>query len=394
MNFALKKFVRKKVIRNKLKIIIIGPAAPLRGGISSFNMRLAEEFQKFGHDVSIYSYYVQYPSFLFPGKTQFMDTPPPENLKIISSISSINPISWIKTARAINLENPDIILARFWIPFLAPTIGSILRLIKNKAKLTKIGLVDNIVPHEKRFGDRFLAKYYTANCDAFLVMSATVETELKSFTKKPIVNTPHPLYDNYGEKVSRETATTFLNLDTNFNYILFFGFIRKYKGLDILLEALTDERIRKLNLKLIVAGEFYEDEKPYTDFIEQKNLTQTVILHNKYISDEDVKYYFSAAQCVVQPYRNATQSGITQMAYHFGVPMIVTNVGGLAEIVPDGKTGFVTRANAVEIADAIIKINTPHSLPDFETALEIQREKFSWKKIVQTIIKLKKNTTS
>lgn len=376
-----------------MKIIIIGPAAPLRGGISTFNMRLAEEFQKLNHEVLIYSYYVQYPNFLFPGKTQFTDTPPPNNLKIIPSISSVNPISWLKTARAINQENADIILARFWIPFLAPTIGSILRLVKNKKNLTKIGLVDNIIPHEKRLGDRPLTQYYTSSCDAFIVMSATVEEELKSFTKKPIVNTPHPLYDNYGESVSRETALAFLNLDTHYNYLLFFGFIRKYKGLDILLEALTDERIRKLSLKLIVAGEFYEDEKPYTDFIEQNNLTQTVSIHNKYIKDEDVKYYFSAAQCVVQPYRNATQSGITQMAYHFGVPMIVTNVGGLAEIVPDGKTGFVTNANATDIADAIVKINAPQSLPNFQTALAEQREKFSWKKIVQTIINLKKNTT-
>lgn len=376
-----------------MKIIIIGPAAPLRGGIATFNMRLAEEFQTLGHEVLIYSYYLQYPSFLFPGKTQFTDTPPPENLKIIPSISSINPISWIKTARAINSENADIILARFWIPFLAPAIGSILRLIKNKKTLTKIGLVDNIVPHEKRMGDRLLAQYYTAHCDAFIVMSATVEAELKSFTKKTIVNTPHPLYDNYGARVSREKAATFLNLDTHYNYLLFFGFIRKYKGLDILLEALTDERVRKKDLKLIVAGEFYEDEKLYTDFIAQHNLSQTVILHNKYISDEDVKYYFSFAQCVVQPYRNATQSGITQMAYHFGVPMVVTNVGGLAEIVPDGKTGFVTNANAKDIAGAILKINTPQSLPDFKSDLEIQREKFSWKKIVQTIINLNKNTT-
>ncbi len=376
-----------------MKIVIVGPAAPLRGGISSFNMRLADEFQKYGHEVTIYSYYVQYPNFLFPGKTQFTDTPPPKGLKINSSISSVNPFSWIKTARAIDAENPDIILARFWIPFLAPTIGSILKMVKDKKTLTKIGLVDNIVPHEKRFGDRLLAKYYTASCDAFLVMSNTVEGELKTFTQKPIVNTPHPLYDNYGDKVSREKALTFLNLDSQCKYLLFFGFIRKYKGLDILLEALTDTRIRKTNTKLIVAGEFYEDEKPYLDFIAQNNLTDKVILHNKYISDDDVKYYFSVAESVVQPYRNATQSGITQMAYHFGIPMIVTEVGGLSEIVPDGKMGFVTQPNASDIADAIVKISQPTTLPDFESDLEIQREKFSWKKMVETIINLKKNRT-
>ena len=374
-----------------MKIVIIGPAAPLRGGIATFNMRLAEEFQKSGHDVSIYSYYVQYPNFLFPGKTQLSDTPPPESLKIYSTISSINPFSWIKTAHAINKEKADLVIARFWLPFLAPTIGSILRLVDSKRNLTKIGLVDNIVPHEKRIGDKLFAKYYASACDAFLVMSSSVASELKSFTQKPIINTPHPLYDNYGEKVSRGEALHFLNLDANYKYLLFFGFIRKYKGLDILLEALTDARLRNTNLKLIVAGEFYEDEKPYNEFIEQNKLTEKVIIHNKFISDNDVKYYFSAVECVVQPYRNATQSGITQMAYHFGVPMIVTDVGGLSEIVPDSQVGFVTQPDATDIAEAIVKINAPNALPNFVSVLEIQREKFSWKKIVHTIINLKKN---
>ena len=323
------------------KIIIIGPAHPLRGGLATFDERLARAFQEHGHQVKIYTFSLQYPNFLFPGKTQFSDEPKPQNIDIEVAINAINPFNWVKIGRKIAREQADLVICRFWLPFMGPSLGTILRLVKRSEKTRIIGLIDNIIPHEKRLGDRPLAQYFVDACDAFVVMSQSVKKEMKTFTRKHCTYIPHPIYDNYGEKVSHTEGIHFLKLSDNRRYILFFGFIRRYKGLDLLLEAFSLFKKQKgvEDIQLIIAGEFYDDAVHYKNLIDNLNLTEDVIVHSDFIPSEDVRYYFAAADIVVQPYRSATQSGISQIAYHFEKPMIVSNVGGLSEIVPHAVSG-------------------------------------------------------
>jgi glycosyltransferase involved in cell wall biosynthesis len=372
------------------KIIIITPAHPLRGGIAASGERLAQAFQAEGHEVKIYTFSLQYPNFLFPGKTQYSDEPKPQDLDIQVVINSVNPFNWLKVGRQIAAEKADLVICRFWLPIMGPSLGSILRIVKRNKISKIIGLVDNIIPHEKRVGDRPFAQYFVDACDAFVVMSSSVKEEMKQFSNKPCYYTPHPIYDIYGEKVSREKALKFLQLRDNQHYILFFGFIRKYKGLDILIEALSLLKKRKntegADLKLIIAGEFYGDEDFYRDLIKVQNLEKQVIIKSDYIPTEEVKYYFGAADVVVQPYRSATQSGISQIAYHFEKPMIVTNVGGLSEIVPNGEAGYVVEPTPQYIADAIEKFYQNDNAVRLEEGVRKNKERFSWEAMVEVFL--------
>ncbi len=370
-----------------MEIVIIGSAHPLRGGgITTFNERLATELMNQGHSVRIYSFSLQYPSFLFPGKTQFTDEPAPKGLTIYSVINSINPLNWISVGNRIKREKPDLIIVRYWLPFMGPCFGTILRIVK-KNKHTKVtGIMDNVIPHEKRPGDVAFTKYFIKPVDAFIAMSREVLADLKDFTGKPSAYTPHPLYDNYGEGIDKEAACKKLGLPANEKYILFFGFIRQYKGLDLLLQAMTDERIKAQNIKLIVAGEYYGDSKLYLDIIEQNKLGDSVKLFTDFIPNDEVRYYFGAADLVVQPYRSATQSGITQIAYHFDKPMVVTNVGGLAEGVPDGKVGFITEPDVKSIAGGIVKFYQPNSLPELDKSIREEKKKYSWWTFVSVLL--------
>lgn len=372
------------------KIIIITPAYPLRGGIAASGERLAQAFQAEGHEVKIYTFSLQYPNFLFPGKTQYSDEPRPEDLDIQVVINSINPFNWLKTGRKIAAEKADLVICRFWLPIMGPSLGSILRLVKRNKISKIIGLVDNIIPHEKRMGDKPFAQYFVNACDAFVVMSSSVKVEMKQFSNKPCYYTPHPIYDIYGEKVSRKQALEFLQLPDNQRYILFFGFIRKYKGLDLLIEALgllkNQKNTEGGHLKLIIAGEFYGDEKFYIDLIKAQNLENQVIIKSDYISTEEVKYYFGAADVVVQPYRSATQSGISQIAYHFDKPMIVTNVGGLSEIVPHDEAGFVVEPTPQYIAKAIEEFYQNDNAVRLEAGVKKNKERFSWEAMVKVFL--------
>ncbi|MER3497634.1 MAG: glycosyl transferase family 1 [Chitinophagaceae bacterium] len=375
------------------KVIIIGPAHPLRGGLASFNQRLAKEFQLQGNDCSIYSFSLQYPSFLFPGKTQYSQEPPPENLKIFSAINSINPFNWIKIGNRLKKEKPDIIVVRFWLPFMGPALGTILRKVRKNHHTKIICIADNVIPHEHRFGDKAFTKYFLKACDAFVTMSEKVMNDLRKFEKsKPAKLVQHPLYDNFGEIVSKQEAREKLGIPANEPIILFFGFIRKYKGLDILLEAmkiLKDNNVKPQtsNLKLLIAGEFYKDEKTYGEQIEKLGIADQLILRTDFIPDSEVKYYLCAADAVVQPYRNATQSGVTPLAYHFEKPMIVTNVGGLPSLVPHEQVGLVTEPYAKAIAEAILRF---YQLGEdfFIPHLRTEKKKYSWENLVEAIRQL------
>ena len=376
-------------------IVIIGPAHPLRGGLATFDERLARAFQEDGHRVTLVTFSLQYPNFLFPGKTQYSTDPAPKDIDIQVLINSINPFNWLSVGSKLKKMKPDVVICRFWLPFMGPSLGTILRLIKRNRHSKIIGLIDNIIPHEKRFGDRPLAQYFASACDGFVVMSRAVAEEMKSFSNRPTAFIPHPIYDNYGEKVSREMALDYLKLENKTRYILFFGFIRQYKGLDLLLEAMSlikkhenTEGGEKLNFKLIVAGEFYDDEAFYRDLIIAQGIEEQVIIKSDFIPSEEVRYYFAAADLIVQPYRTATQSGISQVAYHFEKPMLVTNVGGLPEIVPHGEVGYVVEPNPEFIADALLDFFQNNRLNDFTEKVIENKKRFSWKAMTDGFINI------
>ena len=228
------------------KVVIIGPAHPLRGGLATFNQRLAKEFITEGHHCSIYSFSLQYPSFLFPGKTQYSNESAPEGITIHSIINSINPFNWIKVGNRLKKERPDIIVVRYWLPFMGPALGTILRQVRKNKHTRIVCIADNVIPHEKRPGDKAFTKYFLKSSDAFITMSEKVMSDLRIFEKdKPARLVQHPLYDNFGPIISKAEAREKLGVGSQESVILFFGFIRKYKGLDLLLEAMTDERIKK-----------------------------------------------------------------------------------------------------------------------------------------------------
>ncbi len=371
----------------KRKVIIIGPAFPFRGGIANFNNALAQEYYDRGDDVTLYSFTLQYPGFLFPGTTQYETGKAPKNLKIKTLINSVNPINWINVARKINAEKPDYVIIRYWLPFMAPCLGSIARLLNKKIKI--LAITDNVIPHEKRIGDTLFTRYFVKSCDAFLTLSASVLDDLSKFTnttaKKFI---PHPIYDVFGDKIPKQQAIANLGLNPDNKHLLFFGFVRKYKGLDLMLKAMADSRIKAMGIKLIIAGEFYDDKTEYTNMIADLGIAENIIMKSDFIPADKVKDYFCAADMITQTYRTATQSGVTQIAYSFERSMLVTNVGGLAEIVPDNKVGYVTSQNPTEIADAIIDFYTNNKEAEFTINTSSEKKRFSWKSFVDGVEQL------
>ncbi|HKK79159.1 MAG TPA: glycosyltransferase [Phaeodactylibacter sp.] len=371
------------------KLVLLSPAHPLRGGIASSTERLALELQQQGYEVTIYSFSYQYPSLLFPGKTQYADGPAPEGLHIRSVIHSINPFNWWKVGQELHKARPDLIIARYWLPFMGPSMGTILRLARRNGHTRTLAITDNVIPHEQRPGDRLLTRYFIGAVQAFVVMSRSVGQDIRQFTlNKPVKYIPHPIYDNYGPLVRRNEAIQKLGLDESQRYLLFFGFIRAYKGLDLLLRALAEEKVRKLGVKLIVAGEFYEEEEGYRKLVEEEGLQEQVIFQSAYIPNEDVRYYFGAADLVVQPYKTATQSGISQLAFHFQKPMIVTRVGGLPEIVAHGKEGYVVEVEADAIAEAIVDFYEKDRQAAMEKAVKAGQARYSWDNLVRGIREL------
>jgi D-inositol-3-phosphate glycosyltransferase len=370
-----------------MKITLLGPSYPYRGGPATFNDRLALQFSSEGQSVDIVTFSLQYPGLLFPGKTQYTNGSAPPGIKIERKLNSINPVNWILTGRRIKKAKPDILLIRYWLPFLGPALGTVARIAKSNRHTIVICIFDNIIPHEKRPGDKILTKYFTGSINGAIVMSQTVLDDLKTFREKiPVKLSPHPLFDNYGSPVKRIEAIRILNLEQDDSYLLFFGFIRAYKGLDLLIEAFADPRLRNRKLKLIIAGEFYENDTPYRELIKSYNLENEIILFNRFIKDDEVSLLFSVADIVVQPYKTATQSGVTQIAYHFEKPMLVTDVGGLSEIVTAGKCGYVVKPEPGYIADAIVDYFENNRKALFTEGVKQEKGKFSWDKMTAAII--------
>lgn len=369
-------------------IVIIGPAHPLRGGLATFNQRLAQQLIEEGHEASIFSFSLQYPSFLFPGKSQFTDEPPPPYLSIHTMINSVNPLNWMKVGNRLRKERPDLIIVRYWLPFMGPALGTILRRVKKNRHTRIICIADNIIPHEKRPGDSAFTKYFLKPIDGFITMSEKVMNDLRSFEKKkPARLVSHPLYDTFGDPITKQAARQHLGLPESEKIVLFFGFIRKYKGLDILLDAMGILKTAEPGIRLLVAGEFYEDEKAYREQVEKLGIAGQLILRTDFIPDSEVRYYLCAADAVIQPYRNATQSGVTPLAYHFEKPMVVTNVGGLPALVPHERSGLVVEPNAEALAAGILRfyqLGEQYFIPH----LRKEKLKYSWARLVEEILSM------
>ncbi len=369
-----------------MKVLIIGPAYPLRGGLAVIDEAMCRAFLREGHEAELVTYRLQYPDLLFPGKTQLAEGPPPAGLKIHVWMNSINPFNWVRTARRINRLAPDLIIFRNWIPFMGPLFGTIVRFLKKG--ITTLAVVDNLYPHERRPGDRLLTNYFLRKLDGYITFSRTVERQLHENGFRNILYTPHPLDDNLGKGVSKEEACRHLGLDPQQRYVLFFGFVRKYKGLDLLLESFARPEVQQLDLKLLVVGEFYDDKERYMKIIREKGLGDRVRVVDDFVPVEEVRYWFSAADLVAQTYHSASQSGITQIAYHFEKPMLVTDVGGLSEYVPHGKVGYVVKKDPPAIAGAIADFFTAGRAEAFKPHIREEKKKYSWEIFVRNVLGL------
>ena len=370
----------------KKKVVIIGSAWPLRGGgIATFNERLAKQFIDEGHEVIIYTFSLQYPSFLFPGKSQYATEPKPLHLIIKAVVNSVNPFNWVRIGNEIKKMGPGLVVVRYWIPFMGPCLGTIASIIRKNKTSKVVCIADNVVPHEKRPLDTLFTKYFVGQIDAFVTLSEKVQKDLTLFTQKPSATVVHPLYDNFGEPISKSEARQKLELDAFDPIILFFGFVRAYKGLDLLLRALGYlKKQGKIIPTLVIAGEFYDNKEPYLQLIEEQDLINDVIVKSDFIADSDVRNYFCATDFVIQPYKHATQSGITPLCFHFNKPMLVTNVGALAAMVPNHIVGVVAEPDYVSIAHGIEKLyalGEPHFIP----AIEIEKKKYNWNQLTHQI---------
>ena len=364
-----------------MKIKFIGPAYPYRGGLATIIETLARTFAGRGNEVSIDTFSLQYPRLLFPGKSQFRTGPAPDDLTIERTVSTVNPLSWWRVGRKLRRQRPDLVVLKYWTPLMAPCFGTICRLARKNGKTKVVVHVDNITPHENHFYDRVLNRYFLRSVDGFVYMSEAVKSDLDTYgLGKPALFSPHPLFDTYGQRVDRTEACTRLGLDPQTEYTMFFGYIRDYKGLDLLIDAWAMLHKRGLTegRKLLVVGEVYGADTKYTEQIARLGLDSEVVMHTRFVPDGEVADYFSVAQMVALPYKSATQSGVTQVAYAFGVPMIVTRVGGLAEIVRDGVVGLLADVSAESVAEAIEKAWQEGNLDRFREGIEREKHRFSW----------------
>ena len=383
-----------------MKIVILGTAYPYRGGLATFNERLARQFLSEGHEVEVWTFTLQYPSFLFPGKTQYSSEKAPNGLLIRRVLNSCNPFNWIRVGHQLRKAAPDMLICCYWMAFFAPAYGLISRIARRNGKTKAIALVHNMMPHEPSILDKLFAPYFVKSQNGFVALSESVKEDIEkieiSNLKSQISNTPkafspHPIYDHYGERMTKEEACKALGLDPKKNYMLFFGLVRAYKGLDLLLDAFAQIKDQLPSLQLIIAGEFYEDEEKYRVQIASNGLDERVILRNEFIPDADLRKYFGAADLIVQPYKSATQSGVTQVAFHFEKPMLVTNVGGLGEIVHDHQMGYACAPTADAIAEDVLDYFTNNRQAAYTAYLQKEKTKYAWSKMTEAFIKITNN---
>ena len=382
-----------------MKVIILGTAHPYRGGLATFNERLARQFVSEGHEVELWTFTLQYPSFLFPGKTQYTSEPAPTDLLIRRELNSCNPFNWCRVGRAIRKATPDLLICCYWMSFFAPSYGLISRMARKNGKTRYVALVHNMIPHEPNILDKLFAPYFVKSQDAFVALSESVLKDIEkienkiinhksSIINRPKVSSPHPIYDHYGERMTKAAACKALNLPADKQYMLFFGLVRAYKGLDLLLDAFGMVKDQLPDLQLIIAGEFYEHEDKYRAQIASLGLTDRVIIRNEFIPDDDLRKYFGAADLIVQPYKTATQSGVTQVAFHFEKPMLVTNVGGLGEIVHDHQMGYACEQKPEAIAADLLDYYQNNRQKAYTTYLKKEKTKYAWSNMTEAYINI------
>ena len=385
-----------------MKIVILGTAYPYRGGLATFNERLARQFLSEGHEVEVWTFTLQYPSFLFPGKTQYSSEKAPNDLLIRRVLNSCNPFNWLRVGHQLRKAAPDMLICCYWMAFFAPAYGLISRIARRNGKTKAIALVHNMMPHEPSILDKLFAPYFVKSQNGFVALSESVKEDIEKIESSlpcgegrggvsPVSVSPHPIYDHYGERMTKEEACKALGLDPKKNYMLFFGLVRAYKGLDLLLDAFAQIKDQLPSLQLIIAGEFYEDEEKYRAQITANGLDERVILRNEFIPDADLRKYFGAADLIVQPYKSATQSGVTQVAFHFEKPMLVTNVGGLGEIVHDHQMGYACAPTADAIAEDVLDYFTNNRQAAYTAYLQKEKTKYAWSKITEAFIKITNN---
>lgn len=365
-----------------MKIAYLSTFYPFRGGIAQFNARLMNAFSSYG-EVIPFTFRRQYPNFLFPGKSQYVqENDKPEIVQSIPILDTINPFSYFKTAKIIRSYNPQITITKYWMPFFAPSLGTVLRKLKRTS--FNVAILDNVVPHESFPFSRQFTKYFLSQNHLFVVMSKAVERDLvEIFPNANYINLPHPLYDNFGEKIDSNQARKLLNLPLDKKILLFFGFIREYKGLDVLLEALS---LLPNEYHLVVAGETYTSFDKYEKIIRSKNLGERVSLFIRFISESEVSWFFSSADVCVLPYKTATQSGIVGIAYHFNVPVVASSTGGLGEMIsPFGSGIVVENCNATTLANSIQEFFSRQG-ETFQIGIEKYKKIANWNFFARRII--------
>lgn len=368
-----------------MRIVIISTAYPLRGGIAHYVSLLYKHLSD-RHEVSIITFKRQYPRFLFPGKSQQEKGGDSAGLPSTQVIDTLNPITWRQAGKMAASMRPDLIIFKYWMPFFAPAFGVAARAAKKRSGCKVLFICDNVLPHEHTPFDKILTSWLFKAGDYFIVQSKSVERDLLSVVGSPRYEyVPHPVYEIFGNTVGKSEARSKLGIAENENVLLFFGYVRKYKGLHVLLDAVK-EALTGLKLKLLVVGEFYDNEADYREQIRKLELEDHVKVVSDYVPNDEVATYFSAADAVVLPYIDATQSGIAQIAYNFSKPVITTDVGGLAEIVIDGQTGLVVPPNAPgELSAAIVKFFSEGLATKFSTGVSKQKRLYSWDNLINAI---------
>lgn len=368
------------------KLVFVGPMHPYRGGIAHFLETMYWGLQARGHTVEAVTFTRQYPELLFPGKTQYVTEAVEHPVPTQQLIDTINPASWFKAARYIARLEPDVLIFKFWMPFFAPAFGTIARRLGKRGAKTLV-VVDNAIPHERRPGDIVLGRYFLRQAHGCIVMSEAVAQDLETLgVTVPVRQIVHPIYDLFGPAIAQAEARASLGLSPEGPVLLFFGFIRAYKGLHVLLESMPRVVEALPGVRLIVAGEFYDDEAPYRAMIEQYGLQEHVQVCADYIPDDEVPVYFSAADVVVQPYVSATQSGVAQIAFHFDKPSIITDVGGLAEVVLHEKAGLVVPPeDPGALAEAIIRFFNESMQARLIEGVRQEKQKYSWDRLYEAM---------
>lgn len=369
-----------------MKIGYLSTFYPFRGGIAQFNAALLKELS-LANQVLAFNFKRQYPEFLFPGSTQFVtENDNAEPVESIRKLDTINPITYYTTYKAIRKFNPDLMISKFWMPFFGPSLGYVLKSLKKKG-VKNIGILDNVIPHERRPGDIQFTKYYINSNSAFIVMSNTVRDDLLKFKPDAIFKQVlHPLYDHFGSLIKKNEAREKLGIQQNKNVLLFFGFIRKYKGLDLLLESI---RFLPDDYLLVIAGEIYGSFDEYEQIIKKYNLENKVKLFIRYIDDGEVPLFFSASDVCILPYKSATQSGILGISYHFGLPVIATDTGGLREMIEPFNTGIIVREPAPNLLSSAISDYFNLELSSqYKANIEKYKHKASWASLAKEILDL------